>query len=853
MNVTPRKNDLDFQESDMSITDVENSPFITVRDYQTKLTKLSNDNFTLKLLLFGLQKEFRMFLKSKNIQEDIIDLITNQQKSISTLTAEIGENSDFINSAQNNNIPPQSPSLKQQLSMALDNNLQLMNELKEKEQQQYDNVVESSILFDDGAQASIKNLELNNKNKELSKENEILRQKNDALANEIEEYQKENNDLLQKVANLTHSLKNQQDADDLADAQDKIDELESKNSQLEKDINDAASQLDDISVKNNKLMHENMKLKDDNNKLSEELADQVELTEQLKNANDNLNIGNSKLMRSLNVNYFDDILPKFNDLMKENSDLQNLNNQLNDQIAKLSNNNSSTSELKEQIYQLKAEIQKLQLQLQHQKDLKKDDYDELVAKNHNLKSKKQTIQSSINRLSPGKSSAISTSFSPKQSLQSSTANIDSLWNEAKNENDKLTKDIDELYNLLNEKLYSKINALSNENAKIRSIQKENDELKNQNDSLIRDLNSLQNENLALAQQIEIFKAENEDLSNENDSLRKQPRFNTMATTPIRFTLNTDQNNASIIEDLQNQIKVLQAENAALNLEKASPTKRRNNQQNNEIQELRDSLRKEEKMRQELTKYMFEVLNIVDDKINAFIDNFEKCFKRMSNNFHRFISIILTLTRSINSGNRQQVQELAQFGGSIISDMKRGAHICLSNCKGIKLDSVNPPLISREDRKKLTQLQKKWDTPVVGDLARFIREENERSMLINDPSLRNQKDALDFGKIIEQLQIVIHCIWKELGDGQNEPQISSLLQWKVSGDSIIQDTVNLIIEKVKKFKELISQQKKIIGFGSDSALSPQVVNLIQLVRREVSRLSKQMAEEYQGLIDFTQKE
>lgn len=878
MNTTPRKNDRDFQDSEMiSTSDIENSPFITVRDYQTHVSKLSNENFTLKLLLFELQKEFRMFLKSRNVQDDIIDLVTNQKKYISTLTAEIGQNSELANSSNGSRIPPESPTLKQQLTRALDDNLQLMNELKEKEHQQYDNVVESSILFDDGAQANINNLELNNKIKELLRENESLNQKVNSLSNDIGEYQKENNDLLQKVTNLTQALKKQQDLDDhLADAQNIINELESKNAQLEKDhinfddMNNVVSQLEELSKKNNQLMDENIKLKEDN--------------EQLKDANDKLNDGNSKLMIALSVLDFRDVLPKIEALIKENADLQKQNNQLNEQLMRLTSNNRNTSELKDQIFNLNAEIQKLKLQLQHQKEMKADDYDELVMKNHNLKGKKRAIQSSINRLNSGNNNnsptVTSTSFSPRKKIESPTNNIDSLWNDAKIENEKLTKDVDDLYSLLNEKLNSKINSLMNELNKVSSLQKKNDELQKQNDSLLRDLDNLQNENLSLAQQIEVIKGEYDDLTNEIDNLRRQPRFNTMATTPIRFSLNNVNNSDDdklIIDDLKNQIELLQLENNQLKNLKSSeiealksenqkllhdqirttPVKRENGQLKNESQELRNALANEEAMRMKLLHGMNEILNTVDDRINAFIDDFDECFKGMANNFQRFIGIILALARSVNSGNRQQVQELAQFGSSIINDMKKGANICLSNCKGIKFENINNPLISREDRKKLTMLQKKYDTPVVGDLARFIKEENERSMLNNNQSLlNNQIDSFDINKCIGQLQLVIHSIWKEFGNGRNEPQISSLLQWKVNGDSITQNAVDLFSESIKNMKELISRQKKIIETGGSSGslagLSPQVVNLLKLVRNDINRFSKQMSTEHQELIEEVAK-
>ncbi|KAK8842581.1 hypothetical protein M9Y10_025439 [Tritrichomonas musculus] len=891
--------------------DVGNSPFVTVKDYQKKISNLSNENLNLKLQLYEIQKEFRTFLKSMKINDDIINTLSNQQKIIAQLTSETEDNYEYSKAL----------SLKRQLKDAIEDNLKLTNELKKQEKQKYDDVVESSALFDDGAQANIDNLELKTKVNDLLQENEKLNVTVNDLNSKVQKYKSKNQSLIEKITDLKKMYKNAQSLKEELDlANSQKDSLKKKTEMLEKqlehkqsefDISDAqnaVSQLEEFSEKNSHLLQENLKLKQDNQfleqerenkeKLIKQLNSANEMTNKLKNTINSLENANSELMNALCVLDFDDILPKFDQINKEKSDLQTLNKQFTNQISQL---NAEVSNLKTQIYQLQNDNNKLLISQNIQsQESKVNEYDVLTSRNYNLKQKKRTLRSSIQRLNTGNNSYIaSTSFSPKPKIESSIANIDSLLSIAKKENEKLTKKVDELHDELIQKLYAKIAAISEKLLKYRFVQKERDELQQENNLLQEKYTQIQNDKLIIQQKFDLAIGEKEDLFNEINDLKKQQR---VIVTPRQtsYTKNNDID-SSLIDNLRKQVNILEMQNNNLKQNKSvelevlktenqrmlqdqiqmTPVKFENGNLKKENEKLKSELFKEVSMRTTLLHNMNEIFHIVDDKINSFIDNFEDYFNGLISSIQRLYSLLLSLSKAVINENRSQFHSFFVFSHEIICDLNKGAIQCIQNCKDISFKYPRS-LISRDDRKTLTKLQNKWKTYVAGDLAQFIIEENEKSMLnIKNPGnsflsnssfiankynnnnnihQTNMKGTLNTSaidqeyvdQIRDQLQKLIHAIWTKFGIEQTEPTVSPPHKWKINDQLIIQNVINLFDTNVSNMKNQIDEQKQQIEIvksmkSNSIPLSHQVVDLLTKVRKDISKFSTQMHTEHQELI------
>lgn len=891
--------------------DVGNSPFVTVKDYQKKISNLSNENLNLKLQLYEIQKEFRTFLKSMKINDDIINTLSNQQKIIAQLTSETEDNYEYSKAL----------SLKRQLKDAVEDNLKLTNELKKQEKQKYDDVVESSALFDDGAQANIDNLELKTKVNDLLQENEKLNVTVNDLNSKVQKYKSKNQSLIEKITDLKKMYKNAQSLKEELDlANSQKDSLKKKTEMLEKqlehkqsefDISDAqnaVSQLEEFSEKNSHLLQENLKLKQDNQfleqerenkeKLIKQLNSANEMTNKLKNTINSLENANSELMNALCVLDFDDILPKFDQINKEKSDLQTLNKQFTNQISQL---NAEVSNLKTQIYQLQNDNNKLLISQNIQsQESKVNEYDVLTSRNYNLKQKKRTLRSSIQRLNTGNNSYIaSTSFSPKPKIESSIANIDSLLSIAKKENEKLTKKVDELHDELIQKLYAKIAAISEKLLKYRFVQKERDELQQENNLLQEKYTQIQNDKLIIQQKFDLAIGEKEDLFNEINDLKKQQR---VIVTPRQtsYTKNNDID-SSLIDNLRKQVNILEMQNNNLKQNKSvelevlktenqrmlqdqiqmTPVKFENGNLKKENEKLKSELFKEVSMRTTLLHNMNEIFHIVDDKINSFIDNFEDYFNGLISSIQRLYSLLLSLSKAVINENRSQFHSFFVFSHEIICDLNKGAIQCIQNCKDISFKYPRS-LISRDDRKTLTKLQNKWKTYVAGDLAQFIIEENEKSMLnIKNPGnsflsnssfiankynnnnnihQTNMKGTLNTSaidqeyvdQIRDQLQKLIHAIWTKFGIEQTEPTVSPPHKWKINDQLIIQNVINLFDTNVSNMKNQIDEQKQQIEIvksmkSNSIPLSHQVVDLLTKVRKDISKFSTQMHTEHQELI------
>ena len=88
-----------------SSSSVAETPFVNVREYKQNVENLENEIFTLKVLLWQLDHKTRDFLRSNNVNEDLINTLIEQEKMISKLNNELAqknETDDDINDDGNN-------------------------------------------------------------------------------------------------------------------------------------------------------------------------------------------------------------------------------------------------------------------------------------------------------------------------------------------------------------------------------------------------------------------------------------------------------------------------------------------------------------------------------------------------------------------------------------------------------------------------------------------------------------------------------------------------------------------------------------------------------------------------------
>ena len=227
---------------------------------------------------------------------------------------------------------------------------------------------------------------------------------------------------------------------------------------------------------------------------------------------------------------------------------------------------------------------------------------------------------------------------------------------------------------------------------------------------------------------------------------------------------------------------------------------------------------------------------------------------------------------------------------MICDINKAAIQCIQHSRELSLKYPRS-LISRDDRKTLTKLQNKWKTSVAGDLAQFIIEENEKSMMnfknpgssfLSNSSFiaiknntnthknaiqqTNDKEILDSprvdqeynNKIREQLQKLIHAIWTKFDNDQTEPNLSPPHKWKTNDQLIVQNVINMFDTNVSNMKNQIDEQKQQIETVQSMKynsipLNSHVVDLLTKVRKDINKFSTQMHNEHQELITTTNKQ
>ncbi|OHT06554.1 hypothetical protein TRFO_25367 [Tritrichomonas foetus] len=892
----------------MTPTDVENTPFIYVRDYQKNVENLENENFTLKLLLSNLFTEMRDFSRSKNLEEDLMNTIIEQEKKIANLSAEIGKATDYKFSTPVEKRLPQSPSLKQQLKSVLDSNLKLINDLKKRNKQQIEEAVENSEIYEEGAQTSVDHMEIVAKATELSKENKELNQRNYDLINENHILRKELESLRNEIEINridTKEIENKEIENALKMSEAKNEKLTRQISLLEKQLEEIQNedQNGNVSEQNSILVIENMNIKNKNKQLiqenkilNEKINDANKMINNFQMTIQHLENGNVELMNAFNVLEFEDIGPKFEEISKENSQLRDQNNQLSEELAnadliivdlKSQLNKASSSIPKKNNDNGKMEINSksntsTNALLKEETDILK--YQKLVAKKQILKNKKWALQSSINRLLSGNyvytSSTNKTETNQNYSISFSFADNEAQLLHAKKEKKKLLKEVEELHEQLNQQLYSKIKQLSNDISQYRSIQVNNNELREYIDQLVKNCDQLQCQNMALTQQVEILKGENEDLIDEVDNLRR-----------IHRELNNsipERNESKHVTQLKQQIKFLQDANNRLRNEKSEeivalkneisklsqnsfkviPIQRENEDLKKSNREIKNKYETERDMKMTLTQNMMGILNIIDDRTKALLGEFDYKFSLLLYNFQKLINFVITLLNNYIRENKKNFQVFAKITNSMISDLKRSTLICLKGHQRT-LRSASKTPISKDTITKLLAFKEKWDRDDICDISRFINEENEKSLMnirlsaINLPNSdifeknssiysQNQSynietsiaynDQSSIKNILENCQILIHIIWDAFGNGKTEPQISTLLQWENNGRQIIQTVSEILSTNITEMKTLLKEQEEKLSkitISQASALNPSVISILKLVRRDVKNLSQEL--------------
>ena len=493
-------------------------------DYKKNVEDLENENFNLKYLLNNFYSEFRNFIESSNIQQDLMDTIIKQEKTISVLAGEITK--------INNNLPPfnktdyQSPTIREQLKFVMDENIKLVNSLKEIEHQQYDNAAESSFLNDESAISSLDTLQMKAKISFFEKENYDLKMQLMNMKNQLQLQKNENVILLNEINEMK---RNEKVRKNLSEA---LTNAEEQNSSLMKNVHkieatfktdiemnkkdEIENAIDEINVMSghdtSQMVMENMHLKNENELLLKEKERNQNLLNQLDEANSmieafketisNLENGNCELMNAFNVLNIEEIGPKFESIIKENSTLHKQNIQykteldqanaiisdLRSKIEIISENNNAedisifsniqggevrgnTVSASSPRIQNDDQPPKSQNTIYNQKKIKK--YDNLLSENIELRKKKQSLQMAIQKLNVGNTSILfsNSQNSTKKQSDPIKVNVHTLYYDAKIENKQLISEVETLHEILNENLAFKVVQLSNELINVQNIQK----------------------------------------------------------------------------------------------------------------------------------------------------------------------------------------------------------------------------------------------------------------------------------------------------------------------------------------------------------------------------------------------
>lgn len=257
-----------------SSSSVAETPFVNVREYKQNVENLENEIFTLKVLLWQLDHKTRDFLRSNNVNEDLINTLIEQEKMISKLNNELAqknETDDDINDDGNNG-----SFLKKQLQDALDDILKYQKELNKKPNLSSNSG--SSILDDDASNVV-----------ELQTQIESLQSQNAVLKEQIEHARTENEELKNNTNNNNNKLKKENI------------ELNEQNQNLNEEL---------VNLKNE---FKSYKKEENIKKIIDQYVEKQE---------------NTAIFKSLNTNSINDVLEQYKNLYLEKEQIQNKNIEL---------------------------------------------------------------------------------------------------------------------------------------------------------------------------------------------------------------------------------------------------------------------------------------------------------------------------------------------------------------------------------------------------------------------------------------------------------------------------------------------------------------------------------------------
>lgn len=452
------------------------SPFVNAIEYQAHVTDLENENFTLKLMLLGIEKRFRTLFKSHNISEELAKQMLDQENTIAKTSAEIGKNTDSAHVSV-----VMSPSLKQQLESALDENYKLQKELQERDSMlEHSNATENtSVLADE-------------ENEELRSKLENAGKTIDSLNKQVQDLLNENKALFNEIADLQQTL----------------------------------TECDDLIPKLQELQNENKALKSENGELLSNIDD-------LENQNQKLNQDIDNVLNDLSLNDIEEIVPKYQDLLIENDDLKQQINDLgnkhnDDSMYHLSQESTFVTPNKaqvtnEEIKKLKSENERLQQKIDDltKKKTAMSTSPFSIGKSSNSspqKEKNPEIEKLLKRIAELESKLKSI---PPQDLKELEDQLTQLNEENNDQQQQILELQDDNENLMNEidslkkelELTKKLSSRtpSPDKNKLKQLEDDDVPVKGQND---RYLNPVKKENAELRIQIEEAQQINEDLKKQ---------------------------------------------------------------------------------------------------------------------------------------------------------------------------------------------------------------------------------------------------------------------------------------------------------------------------------------------------
>ena len=794
---------------DSSNLSFESSP-MTVKDYKQNVENLVYENFTLKSLLWQLNRKLTNILQSNNIESDLGQMLIEQEKKIAELENEL------VNAHLRSPLSAKDGSLdlKERLDDALDENRRLrelteMNEgaklsvPDEESAGEYSDLelVEKrkvlSICRDRIAELEEENKRLEDEAKQLIEEKDAMQDEIDKLNARIGEMEKSgrvspredmDKDIAQKIDEFEREIQELQDAEKARE--DEMEELKDENSDLKQKISDLQRQLEEA------------------HNLQNEPQDTQSLIKALRAAQDEnvvlkgmLEHRDKDLDASENEEEEDNNLKK---LSEENDELRGQIEDYQEQIDRLKKGSEATQDsLKAALNEnalLKEKLDQLEQQLE-------DDGDEVIKRltdeNNDLKAHLEELQEQI------------------QAMPNDEENDDLREQLSKlmKENDDAKMREDELRNEL-----QRLNRTQNgsEDDQVHELRKQNQELTRENEEL--------------KTQIEILSNAHQDLEKEIDSLRQMPRLrDEVGTSPAKSPYRTPK--------AATPMRTPSAKSPQITAVRSSPFKSENQTLKKQNELLNAQIMTDAAARKSLSNGLARMLQSFARKSTQLQDQVDQRMEQLEARFGVVLKKLFGFVRLYNEDSREAFNSFMELNKMMFSDIRRGALICIKGSEKIAKTMARAP-ITRDDRRTLTKLQKKWQATIGGLLGNYIKEANELSMFSGFSPLR--KD--DSERVVKQCQILIHAIWKAFGNGKEEPDVTRYRTYGVRFESIVKNVVNIQEEGVADLKERLKSVKS-GGIPSvpASSLSPAVVDLIRMVAENVKEASRSLHSDHRELM------